>query len=145
MAKTNAQVAKAEIQFGGIEILSCSLIQQVSIATEVPQYNFNIGVESKVDEINKIVHVIVTITITNLENNNTYGSISVNNLFNVLNLEEHITKLENGTIDTPRPLADMLNSIAISTTRGVMFGAFKGTALHFAFLPIVDPSKIQFE
>ena len=33
-----------------------------------------------------------------------------------------------------------LNSISISTTRGMMFSAFRGTFLHNAILPLIDPA-----
>jgi hypothetical protein len=37
----------------------------------------------------------------------------------------------------------MLNRISISTTRGAMFSTFKGTFLHAAILPIVDPKNFK--
>jgi uncharacterized protein YbbC (DUF1343 family) len=37
----------------------------------------------------------------------------------------------------------MLNSISLSTTRGAMFSTFKGTFLHGAVLPIIDPKQFQ--
>jgi hypothetical protein len=39
--------------------------------------------------------------------------------------------------------AETLNSISISTTRGVMFSELKGTILHHAFLPIIDVKALQ--
>ena len=47
-----------------------------------------------------------------------------------------------GKITMPGALAEILNSISISTTRGVMYAAFRGTFLQHAILPIVDPRQL---
>lgn len=43
----------------------------------------------------------------------------------------------------PVGLAMTLNSIAISTTRGVLFERLRGTSLQEIVLPVVDPSAFQ--
>ena len=52
--------------------------------------------------------------------------------------EEHQTA---GTL--PGGLAMTLNSISISTTRGVLFERLRGTSLQSVILPIIDPSAFQ--
>ena len=49
------------------------------------------------------------------------------------------------TFELPDGLADILNSVALSTARGIMFSEFKGTLLHHAFLPIVDVKSLNRE
>ena len=43
----------------------------------------------------------------------------------------------------PIGLATALNSIAISTTRGVLYERLRGTSLQGIVLPVVDPSAFQ--
>jgi hypothetical protein len=43
----------------------------------------------------------------------------------------------------PSGLATALNSISISTTRGVLFERLRGTSLQGVVLPIIDPSAFQ--
>lgn len=43
----------------------------------------------------------------------------------------------------PNGLAMTLNSISISTTRGVLFERLRGTNLQSVVLPIIDPSSFQ--
>ena len=46
-------------------------------------------------------------------------------------------------VDLPQEFITLLNSIALSTTRGVMFSQFRGTVLHNAILPIIAPAKFE--
>jgi len=48
-------------------------------------------------------------------------------------------------IEIPAPLLRSLLSISVSTLRGLMFGAFKGTYLHGAILPLIDVGALQHE
>jgi len=43
-------------------------------------------------------------------------------------------------LELPEPLATTLNSVSISTTRGLMFAIFRGSFLRKAVLPVVDPT-----
>lgn len=47
--------------------------------------------------------------------------------------------------DMHKELHEVLVSIALSTTRGMMAEHFRGTALHRAFLPILDPKSFVTE
>lgn len=60
-----------------------------------------------------------------------------------MNFNEVIHADAEGIVTLPQDLADILNSISISTTRGLMFSAFKETFLHNAFLPIIDPKQFS--
>jgi hypothetical protein len=47
--------------------------------------------------------------------------------------------------DMQKELHEILVSIAISTTRGMMAEHFRGTDLHRAFLPVLDPKSFVSE
>lgn len=44
-------------------------------------------------------------------------------------------------VSFPDNILVTFNSISISTMRGLMFAQFKGTFLHNAILPIIDPGS----
>jgi hypothetical protein len=46
-------------------------------------------------------------------------------------------------VKLPSDIIIAMNSISISTIRGIMFSTFKGTYLHNAFLPVIDPKSFN--
>ena len=52
---------------------------------------------------------------------------------------------EKKKIDIPENFIITINSVALSTTRGLMFSLFKGTFLQGAILPLLDPSQYKKE
>ena len=69
------------------------------------------------------------------------GSLTANCIFEVENMNDFMdTKTRN--INLPEEFVITLNSITISTARGIMFNQFKGTFLHNAILPIIKPESI---
>jgi hypothetical protein len=136
----NKQGEVLSFQLKGIELLHSSLIHPNKDISEINLFNFDIKIEHKVNFEKKILFVICSIEISDNERDQKFGSISVNCLFGIDNLGEFIepkTKM----IKLPDQIAIMLNSITISTTRGVMFSQFKGTFLHHAYLPVIDPKS----
>ncbi len=54
-----------------------------------------------------------------------------------------VQKDSNGlTMIIPDSLSEILNSVSISTTRGVMHSTLKGTFLNNAILPIIDTKAL---
>jgi hypothetical protein len=133
----------ADIQLKAIELLGGSINLPVTPDVPLTNFNFNISLESKADGINKIVFVIVSIEIKSEDQNHVLGSLAISCVYNVVNFEEVIKTEPSGKLDIPQPLIEIFNSISISTMRGVMFSTFKGTFLHNAFLPIIDPKSFQ--
>ncbi|MBK9509857.1 MAG: hypothetical protein IPO04_10510 [Cytophagaceae bacterium] len=46
-------------------------------------------------------------------------------------------------ISFPESFLQSINSVTLSTIRGIAFSYFKGTFLHNAILPIIDVSELQ--
>jgi len=143
MVKIKNKKFNAEMQIRAIELLNGSLHLPAAPNTAIATFNFNIGIESKVDAPNKLVFVIVHVEIKNDDYSLVLGALSVSCIFEIVNFDEVIKIEENGTLTIQQPLIETLNSISISTTRGVMFSTFKGTFLHGAVLPIIDPKQFQ--
>jgi hypothetical protein len=99
--------------------------------------------EVKVDPINRLLFIVVNISIQSEDTKIILGGVSTSCIFEILNFEEVIKLANNGKYDIPKILLDTLNAISLSTTRGVMYSTFRGTFLHNAILPIIYPNQIE--
>lgn len=133
----------ADIQLTAIELLASSISFPSAPNASLNNFNFNINLESKADGTNKLVFVIVSVEIKSEDQIHLFGSLSISCVYNIVNFDEIIQVEPTGKFDIPKPLIEVLNSISISTTRGVMFSTFRGTFLHNAFLPVIDPKSFQ--
>lgn len=143
MAKIENDDFNVEMQIRAIELLNGSLSLPVKSNTPVTNFNFNINIESRADAVNKLVFVIVHVEIKNDDHLVVLGALSVSCIFEIVNFEDVIKLDSDGKVNIPQRLIETLNIISISTTRGVMFSTFKGTFLHGAVLPIIDPKQFQ--
>jgi hypothetical protein len=71
------------------------------------------------------------------------GTLTTSHIFYIENYDEVVTKNESNETVLPNSLIVTLNSISLSTTRGVMWATFKGTILHNALLPMLGPKQIE--
>lgn len=132
----------AEFRLQGIELLKGTLNLPPSMDASVANFNFTINVGSKVDAHNKLIFMIVDVEIRSEDQLHLLGALSVSCIYYVENYEKLIKILDDGRLNLPKAFLDMLNSISISTTRGIMFSTFKGTFLHNAILPLVNPQQL---
>lgn len=133
---------KAEMNLVAIELLESSVILPPDKIEEEIKFHFNISIENKAESDRKVVISTVFIEITNNESVKV-GSIKVNCIYKIINFEDLIKPNEEGKVSFNPKLIDVLHSLSISTTRGIMFGVFKGTFLHGAILPIIDPAHLR--
>jgi hypothetical protein len=143
MAKIENNGFKVELQLKAIELLNSTLQLPIGQNTAITSFNYTINIESRADAVNKLVFVIVHVEIKNDNQTNFLGALSVSCIFEIVNFEEVIKMEPDGKLNIPQPLIDTLNSISISTTRGIMFSTFKGTFLHNAILPVIEPKQMQ--
>jgi hypothetical protein len=87
--------------------------------------------------------VFVSVTINTQQPIEMIGKYVACCSFVIENFEEIVVKNQFNKLEVPENVIDTLNSISISTIRGLMFGAFKGTFLHHAILPIIDPKLVK--
>lgn len=143
MAKIENKGINVEMQIRAIELLNGSLNLPANPNTPATNFNFNISIENRADANNKLVFVIVHVEIKNDDHSVVLGALSVSCIFEILNFEDVIKVEADGKVNIPQHLIETLNTISISTTRGVMFSTFKGTFLHGAILPIIAPKQFQ--
>jgi hypothetical protein len=132
----------AEIQFKSIELISSNIAASLFNIENNKAFTFEIKTEIQLNQENKFIIVIISVQIFNESKDFQLGSLTTNNIFFVENYESIVTQDGNGKVSIPDTVVTSLNSISISTTRGVMWNTFKGTFLHNAILPILDPQSI---
>ncbi|MEY4029960.1 MAG: hypothetical protein RJA90_1159 [Bacteroidota bacterium] len=125
MAKIENKDTDVEMHLRAIELLNSSLTLPAN------------------PDITVLVFVIVHIDIKNDGHSEVLGALSVSCIFDIVNFEDVIKIEADGKVNIPQRLIETLNIISISTTRGVMFSTFKGTFLHSAILPIIDPQQLN--
>ncbi len=107
-------------------------------------FSFDISVEHKLDVKNK--YIVVTIHVDIVPNSDTtikFASSSVACIYAIENFEEiiNINSPDKTIIDATT--TEILNSISLSTTRGVLSQLYSGTYLHNAILPVIDPKSLK--
>ena len=125
-------------QIKGIEILDSSIVRPKSKIDGNTVFGFDLQAQHSFNLEKELV--IVTCNISVLDNNSKdkLGHVNVSCLYYVENFEQYFEKKTNAP-NLPQGVITMLNSISISTIRGVMYGIFRGTFLNGAILPVVNP------
>jgi hypothetical protein len=142
MSEIKINAISAEIQFRSIELISSNITASLFNIENNNAFTFEIKTEIQLNQENKFIIVIISVQIFNESKDFQLGSLTTNNIFFVENYESIVTQDGNGKVSIPDTVVTLLNSISISTTRGVMWNTFKGTFLHNAILPILDPQSI---
>ncbi|MEJ7693640.1 hypothetical protein [Daejeonella sp.] len=143
MSATDNKEIDAQLQLTAIELLKGSINLPSIPDQSFTDFVFNINLESRVDQMKMLVYIITDVEIKSADQTLTLGSLTSSCIFKILNFADIVTITKEGLVDLPQQLLDILNSISISTTRGLMFSTFKGTFLHNAFLPIIIPKKLS--
>mgnify|MGYP003602878732 CR=1 FL=1 len=127
-----------KLQYLGIEIIERSIVTPENM-TEIPAtFNFKINVKVQVDTNELTVIPLVSVVISDQPGGTEFGKIIVKNIIKVSNLNDLLVN-ENKENPLNEKVLKLLSETAISTTRGVMWDSFRGTFLHGAILPIIDP------
>lgn len=103
-------------------------------------YNFDISLEHRPDPEKNLFAVVCSVTIFNETREELLGKVRSGCVYLINDLGQFANE-SSKVISLPEPVVTALNSVAISTTRGLMFSLFRGTFLHNAVLPIVDPAS----
>lgn len=141
MAKKNIQEVQFNFQLKSIELIGVSLSAVDRAADLGVQVLFQIAMEHRIDTPNKAVMVLTHIIIVSKdEPAKVYGNLTTACNFGVEEMEDYLDK-KTGIVNFPEPVVITLNSVSISTTRGIMYSEFRGTHLHGAILPMLDPRQ----
>lgn len=127
-------------QFRGIDVLDHKL--EPTLPDEVnPVIGFRISLLHRVDKADELVQVELSIQIENAETKKRLGSVQTCCTFATKNVLTSNSEQDEVNID--QTLVDTMNSLAISTTRGIAYAYFANTYLHPLVLPVIDPKSFQ--
>lgn len=129
-----------EFKIEGIELLEYSINSPNTKLPENTPYRFDLNIEHKISIEFKKVFVIISLNILYDELKLNLGHAKISCIYAFPNVDYFQSK-ENSMVEMPEALIITLNSISLSTSRGVMFALFRGTFLHNIILPIVDPKS----
>ncbi|MEQ9230881.1 MAG: hypothetical protein RIF46_09355, partial [Cyclobacteriaceae bacterium] len=105
---------------------------------------FDINVETKFRTEDQLMIAICSVNVSDHETKSHLGNVKTAIAFYIENWTD-LFNAKTNKLTIPNDLNVMFHSIIISTTRGIMFSQFRGTYLHNAFLPVVDPKSFVFE
>jgi len=140
--KKNIQKEEIKFLIKGIELLDSNIIYPKAPLIGEVIFKFNINVEIKIINEQSLIMAIVSVDILDNKTIDKYGFIRVNCIFGVENFISFIDA-ETKKVDFPKQFITSLNSISLSTTRGIMYDQFRGTFLNGAILPILDPTFLE--
>ncbi|MBK8516086.1 MAG: hypothetical protein IPL55_07290 [Saprospiraceae bacterium] len=129
-------------QIKAIELIDSSFTSLNKPRSENPNFQFEINLEHRISQENHIIVVICSINVFMDSKENMIGTLKASCVYQVESLSSYFDKKKK-VFNLPDQFINTINSISISTTRGIMFTMFKGTNLHNAILPIVNPSSFS--
>lgn len=131
-------------QIKGVELIeSCINPASNTLAPEMI-FNFDINMEHRVNPENDILIVVCSVSVFSEKRDEQLGKLKAGCIYLINDLKQFVNP-ETKALELPEPVATALNSVSISTTRGLMFSMFRGTYLHNAVLPVVDPTSFTMQ
>ena len=132
------QIGQVPLKIAGIELIEYSIKQPFELLPEQFECRYNVNIEHKVDKQSNRIICIMTFEVIAEDSSLNLANAKIGCIFDIVDMNQF---MENDAIHIPDPLIVTLNSISLSTCRGVMFGLFRGTYLHNTILPIIDPKS----
>lgn len=133
------QNKEISFQLKGMELLDVKLNHPQKPLPTQTTFHFDINLEHRINNENKLVIVVCTINVIHENKTTLLGSIKASCIFEVMNMSDFVTN--KNQIQFPEVILTTFNSVTISTVRGMMFSQFKGTFLHNAHLPVINPKS----
>lgn len=127
-------------QIRGIETIEFSLKEKQQIPAD-SVFGFNFQLEHSLHIEDNVNAVVCTLSVVNHNGESSYGKLKVACIYTVENMDDFISS-DKKLVTFPEGFEITLNSITLSTVRGIAYAMFKGTYLHNAILPIVDPKGL---
>lgn len=141
MEKTQKQL-RFEFKLTAIELLEFSINFKENILTNFKIFHYNLNIEHRIIEEKKLVIVTIKVSVLHEDQETVLASVKASCVYEFINFDELINK-QGSNIALHDEAIITINSITISTIRGIMFSLFRGTFLHTALLPVIDPKMLK--
>ena len=102
-------------------------------------FGFELSITHSVRPEQQSIDITVVASLLSKSINSILAKVSVGYHFDFQNFDK-IEMINNKTL--PRDLANMLNGVSISTTRGIFFSEVRGTKLQSVVMPIINPQQL---
>lgn len=130
---TKKEAFPAEFKIKAIEVLETHIYPQKKDEKDSP-FEFGISIEHHVNPSDESLMVITDVSVSN-DKDELLGQMKTALVYETKNL---LIFEEEMRVNLTEKEIGYINSIATSTTRGIMFSAFKGTPLQNAIMPIIN-------
>ena len=124
------------IKIHGIELLERNLYR--ANISETDDFNFGINCQAAVDEIRKILIVLIEVEIKNIDESLVFAKFTGAFGFKVEEFEQSFERISDKRIKVYPQLDKLLQSVTVSTMRGIIFSDLRGTPLHKAIMPLIN-------
>jgi hypothetical protein len=131
-----------EFQIKAIELLDLSISAPNKPLSDHTTFQFDINLEHRFNLESRLLIILIHVTVFGENKNNPFGNIRTSCIYEVPSLPNFVNE-EGKQFELPKDLIISLNSISVSTTRGIMFSSFRGTFLQNAVLPVIDPKSFE--
>lgn len=128
-------------QIKGMELLESKLSEPKQPQSLNLFFQFDLKLEHRLNIEKQLLIVTCEVSILNESKNTLYGQLKGSCVYWIENMNEYLIGKEE--LSLPEEFITTLNSITISSIRGLMFSYFRGTFLHQAILPVIDPKKME--
>lgn len=139
---STAKVKKENISYSlkGIELINIELNHPEITVPKDTSFNFEMHFEHRFNIEKKLIFVVFSANIM-MDGKLKVGKIKISYTFTISNFTELVNDAK--ILEIPNEIAITLNSIAISTSRGILYSQLKGTFLHNVLLPLINPTDIK--
>lgn len=141
--KYTIQELFSTIHLRSIEILALSFHLPERLDTNMKSFDYVVKIEDKADFNKNLLFVVVKINVKAENSEESLAHLAVSVVFMLDDFKTFVHKTTSDELEIPSALQKRLHTLAIDTSRGVMFGAFRGTFLHQALLPVLDAETLK--
>lgn len=130
------------LRMKGVELMR-SQINPQPVNFSAKEFQFTVNVENRLEPVQKVAIIVTSVDVKSDNNPEIHASLSSACIYGVDNFDEIFKKVDDEKYDTPDQVMFTLVSISLSTLRGILYEQFRGTYLHQAYLPIMDPKLFK--
>ncbi len=127
-------------QIIGVDLLDSLITAPPQALPNASMLHFELSVQHHIGLKQNLLFVNCKAAFMDKEEDVTYGSLSSSCTFEFPDLQSFF---DGKKVNLPDEVVLSINSIAVSTTRGMLFSLFRGTYLHQAIMPVIDLNTLS--
>lgn len=137
------QAFPLSVKYERINTISINIPELDHVIQKGTNISFSLRADVNVVVKKNIIRVKLSVSASETDNENIVGEITTVSTFKVETLENLNTV--DGKIEIPDGLIITLNSLAISSTRGILQAKSQGSILETTLIPIINPKELKLQ